>query len=86
MDGRSTSADRFALAVGRLVRDAREAAGMTQSAVDREAEVADGTVAKVERGEMFDLPVHSMRRITDAVGADPALLVPPAVGEAAVAR
>jgi hypothetical protein len=37
--------------------------------VDREAELADGTVAKVECGEMFDLPVHSMRRIADAVGA-----------------
>jgi len=81
MDDTSVPVDRFGQALGRLVREAREWAGMTELAVEQVAGLEAGTVARVERGEAGDLSVHALRRIADAVDADPALLIP--AGEAA---
>lgn len=81
MDQEAASVDRFAKALGRLVKEARDAAGMSQLGLDREAGIPGSTVAKLERGELFDLPVHVLRRIADALGVDAASLIPSAADE-----
>ena len=71
------SADRFGQCLGRLVREAREAVGMTQVAVEREAALPGATLAKMERGEMWDLPVHDLVRVAEVLNVDLTALLPP---------
>jgi transcriptional regulator with XRE-family HTH domain len=75
------SAEGFASEMGRLVREAREGAGMSQLAVGREAGLPGATLARLERGEAPDLSVYALRRVADALGVGVALLVPSAAGE-----
>jgi Helix-turn-helix domain len=66
---------RFVTALGKLVRNEREAVGMSESAVDKETGLPDGTVAGVESGEAA-VSAWTVRLIADALGADPGLLGP----------
>ena len=72
-------ADTWERRFGRLVRQAREAAGMTQSALEDLAGLAPTTVTRVERGE-HDLPAAELADIAAVLGVDPGSLFPPAAG------
>ena len=69
----------FEARFGRPVRAAREAAGLTQSTLERDAGLVPTTVTRVERGE-YDLPVSELADLAHALGVDPGSLFPPAGG------
>jgi transcriptional regulator with XRE-family HTH domain len=64
---------------GRLVKAAREAAGVTQSRLERDAGLTPTAVTRLERGE-YDLPVSELADLADALGVDPGSLFPPLPG------
>jgi transcriptional regulator with XRE-family HTH domain len=67
----------FLLGVGRLIRAARENAGISQAALEREADLRPPTIAQVERGER-DLGVHELIRVAAVLKTDPATFIPAA--------
>jgi len=67
---------------GRLVKAAREAAGLSQSRLEDLAGLGPPSVAQIERGE-FDVPVSELADIAHALGVDPGSLFPPAGDEPA---
>jgi len=75
-------ADTWERRFGRLVKAAREAAGLTQSRLERDAGLTPTTVTRVERGE-YDLPTSELADIAHALGVDPGTLFPPAGDEPA---
>src|SRR6266550_6981412 len=68
--------DTFERRLGQRVRRAREAAGLTQSRLERDAGMPGATVARLERGE-YDLPVSELADIAHVLCTDPGNLVPP---------
>jgi transcriptional regulator with XRE-family HTH domain len=74
-DEHQDAGDVFAAGVGRKVKAAREAAGLSQSTLERNAGLRPCTVSELERGES-DLPVYDLLRIADAVGVDVRDLLP----------
>jgi transcriptional regulator with XRE-family HTH domain len=68
--------DTFERRLGQRVRRAREAAGLTQSRLERDAGLPGATVARLERGE-YDLPVSELADIARVLRTDPGNLVPP---------
>jgi transcriptional regulator with XRE-family HTH domain len=65
----------LAAELGRRVRAAREAAGLSQSTLERNAGLRPCTVAELERGES-DVPVLDLVRIAAVVGVDVRDLLP----------
>jgi len=72
-------ADTWERRFGRLVKAAREAAGLSQSRLEDLAGLRPPSVAQVERGEC-DLPVSELADLAAALGLDPGSLFPPAPG------
>ena len=72
-------ADTWQRRFGRLVRQAREAAGLTQSRLEDLAGLTPTTVTRLERGE-HDIPAAELADIAHALGVDPGSLFPPAAG------
>ena len=72
-------ADTWERKFGRLVRQAREAAGLTQSTLEDRAGLRPTTVTRVERGE-HDLPAAEFADIAAVLGVDPGTLFPPVPG------
>jgi len=68
---------------GRLVKAARQAAGLTQSTLEDRAGLTPTTVTRLERGE-YDTPVSELADLARVLGVDPGSLFPPAGGEPAV--
>jgi transcriptional regulator with XRE-family HTH domain len=64
------------VAIGRAVRSAREAAGMSTRALAKLADVSQPLVSKVERGVTAP-SVATLYRIAEALGVSPAALLPP---------
>jgi len=69
--------DTFERRFGRLVKAAREQAGLTQSRLERDAGLTPTTVTRLERGE-YDAPVSELADLAHALGVDPGSLFPPA--------
>lgn len=63
------------LTTSKNVREAREAAGLTQQALASRAEIALRTLARIEAGE--DCTVRTLARIALALGVPLASLVDP---------
>jgi XRE family transcriptional regulator, fatty acid utilization regulator len=63
------SARRFIRGVGERVKARREAAGLTQSRLERAAGLPPTTVTRLERGER-DVEVYELRLIAEVLGAD----------------
>jgi len=72
-------ADTWERRFGRLVKAAREAAGLSQSRLEDLAGLGPPSVAQVERGDL-DLPVSELADLAHALGVDPGSLFPPAAG------
>jgi len=64
---------------GRLVKAAREAAGLTQSTLEDLAGLTATTVTRVERGE-YDMPAAELADIAAVLAVDPGSLFPPPAG------
>jgi DNA-binding XRE family transcriptional regulator len=65
----------FLRLVGRRVKASREAGGLTQSRLEREAGLRPTTIAALERGEQ-DLDVYDLYRVAGALGVDMRALLP----------
>jgi len=72
-------AETFEQRFGRLVKAAREAAGLSQSRAERDAGLTPTTVTRMERGE-YDTPVSELADLARVLGVDPGSLFPPADG------
>lgn len=55
-------------AFGRRLREAREAAGLSQRDLAREAQVTPETVCRVERGRQREVSSWTLARFADATG------------------
>jgi transcriptional regulator with XRE-family HTH domain len=69
------SGDVFAAEVGRLVKAARESAGLSQSRLERDAGLRPCAVSELERGES-DVAVHDLYRIACTLGVEMRKLLP----------
>lgn len=67
--------ERFIRLVGQRVRACREAAGITQSRLERDAGLRPTTIAELERGE-HDLEVYDLYRVAGVLGVDVRGLLP----------
>jgi transcriptional regulator with XRE-family HTH domain len=65
----------FLRLVGRRVKASREAGGLTQSRLERDAGLRPTTIAALERGEQ-DLDVYDLYRVAGALGVDMRALLP----------
>jgi transcriptional regulator with XRE-family HTH domain len=65
----------FLRLVGRRVKASREAGGMSQSRLERDAGLRPTTIAALERGEQ-DLDVYDLYRVAGALGVDMRALLP----------
>jgi transcriptional regulator with XRE-family HTH domain len=65
----------FVRLVGRRVRATREAGGLTQSKLERDAGLRPASIAKLERGEQ-DFDVYDLYRVATALGVDLRALLP----------
>jgi transcriptional regulator with XRE-family HTH domain len=65
----------FLRLVGRRVRATREAGGLTQSRLEREAGLTPASIAALERGEQ-DFEVYHLFRVAGALGVDMRELLP----------
>jgi len=79
-DERHDAGDTWERRFGRLVKAAREAAGLTQTQLKDMAGLRPPSLAQVERGE-HDLAAAELADIAHALGVDPGSLFPPAGGE-----
>jgi len=68
-------AESFEARFGRQVKAAREAAGITQSTLERNAGLTPTTVTRLERGE-YDMPVSELADLARVLGVDPGTLIP----------
>jgi transcriptional regulator with XRE-family HTH domain len=68
--------DEFYAEVGRLVRVAREAAGITQDALADQVELSRTSVTNIEKGRQ-KIALHTLFLVASAVGVEPASLLPP---------
>jgi transcriptional regulator with XRE-family HTH domain len=64
----------FARQFGQRVRRAREAAGITQSKLERDAGLAPTTITRIERGES-ELTVYDVARVATVLGVSMASLI-----------
>lgn len=55
--------------IGRALRDLREAAGLTQTAVSRKAGLAPGQLSQIESGKVASPEFQTVARIARIVGA-----------------
>jgi transcriptional regulator with XRE-family HTH domain len=67
----------FIRQLGRRVRAARENAGISQSRLEREADLRPTTIARLERGEL-DLAVYDLARVAAVLAVDAPALFPAA--------
>jgi transcriptional regulator with XRE-family HTH domain len=65
----------FLRLVGRRVKASREAGGLTQSRLERDAGLRPTTIAALERGEQ-DLDVYDLYRVAGVLGVDMRALLP----------
>jgi transcriptional regulator with XRE-family HTH domain len=65
----------FLRLVGRRVRASREAGGLSQSRLEREAGLRPTTIAALERGKQ-DLDVYDLYRVAGTLGVDMRALLP----------
>jgi transcriptional regulator with XRE-family HTH domain len=65
----------FYAEVGRRVRMAREAAGLTQDALADQVELSRTSVTNIEKGRQ-KIALHTLCRVASAVGVEPASLLP----------
>ncbi|MFJ3212540.1 helix-turn-helix domain-containing protein [Streptomyces flaveolus] len=61
--------------VGRLIRDARKRAGVTQEYVGRQAGLTRGSITNIESGAQSP-PIYRLALIAAAVNTEPADLLP----------
>jgi transcriptional regulator with XRE-family HTH domain len=71
--------DEFYAEVGRRVRMAREAAGLTQDALADRVELSRTSVTNIEKGRQ-KIALHTLCKVASAVGVEPASLLPPETG------
>ena len=76
LDPEAEALDRFYAEFARRVRAAREAAGLSQSALERLAKVHPCAVSAIERGETRDLGLLEVVRIAGALAVPVADLIP----------
>jgi transcriptional regulator with XRE-family HTH domain len=67
--------ERFIGLVGRRVRARREAAGITQSQLERDAGLQPASIAGLERGEQ-DVEMYDLHRVAGVLGVDLRELLP----------
>lgn len=67
--------DEFYAEVGRLVRVAREAAGITQDALADQVELSRTSVTNIEKGRQ-KIALHTLFLVATTVGVEPASLLP----------
>jgi transcriptional regulator with XRE-family HTH domain len=65
----------FLRLVGRRVKATREAGGLTQARLERDAGLRPTTISALERGEQ-DLDVYDLYRVAGALGVDMRALLP----------
>jgi transcriptional regulator with XRE-family HTH domain len=65
----------FLRLVGRRVKTKREAGGLTQSRLERDAGLQHATIAALERGEQ-DMDVYDLYRVAGVLGVDMRSLLP----------
>ena len=65
----------FLRLVGRRVKARREAGGLTQSRLERDAGLRHATIAGLERGEQ-DMDVYDLYRVAGVLGVDVRSLLP----------
>jgi transcriptional regulator with XRE-family HTH domain len=75
MHGDDAGAAAFLRLVGRRVRASREAGGLTQSRLERDAGLQHATIAALERGEE-DMEVYDLYRVAGVLGVDLRSLLP----------
>jgi DNA-binding XRE family transcriptional regulator len=80
IEAASSARDGFDRVFGARVKAAREAAGLTQSRLERDAGLTPTTVTRLERGE-YDTPVSELADLAQVLGVDPGTLFPPAGGD-----
>ncbi|MBA4064863.1 MAG: hypothetical protein C0501_14345 [Isosphaera sp.] len=68
--------EEFYAEVGRLVRVAREAAGITQDALADQVELSRTSVTNIEKGRQ-KIALHTLFLVASVVGVEPASLLPP---------
>lgn len=68
--------EEFYAEVGRLVRLAREAAGITQDALADQVELSRTSVTNIEKGRQ-KIALHTLYLVASVVGVEPASLLPP---------
>jgi len=62
-------------AVGKRVRAARQAAGLSQLRLALAINVSLSTVVRLERGDGKKLDLHRLREVADVLDADPYTLI-----------
>jgi transcriptional regulator with XRE-family HTH domain len=67
--------DEFYAEVGRRVRMAREAAGLTQDALADQVDLSRTSVTNIEKGRQ-KIALHTLCKVASAVGVEPATLFP----------
>lgn len=68
--------------LGRRVREAREAAGLTQEELAQRVELSRASVANIERGNQR-VALHKFVELAQALGVEPLRLLPRPAGRAA---
>jgi transcriptional regulator with XRE-family HTH domain len=66
----------FYAEVGRRVRIAREAAGLTQDALADQVDLSRTSVTNIENGRQ-KIALHTLCKVASVVGVEPASLLPP---------
>jgi transcriptional regulator with XRE-family HTH domain len=66
----------LARAVGERVRAARVTAGLSQSGLERAADLLPTTVTKLERGEVWNVTIGDLIRMAYALGVHARTLLP----------
>jgi transcriptional regulator with XRE-family HTH domain len=70
VDRGSRRANRLIIDLGRDLREARRAAGLSQTDVGRAAGLSHPTVSRIERGRASGVSVHDLSRLLSIVGLD----------------
>lgn len=60
--------------IGKRLKEVRLRSDMTQQQVEREADVSNGTVSKLETSKVAEPGVAAVMKLARAVGCDPAWL------------
>ncbi|MFE7497581.1 helix-turn-helix domain-containing protein [Streptomyces albidoflavus] len=71
----------FNAAVSRLIRHARQRAGVTQEHLGRQAGLSRGSITNIEAGTQMP-PLYRLARIASALNVQPVELFPPAAPDA----